>query len=475
MTGSRVKASRLALVELAALAVSTPMRIRLRRGRRYVLLLSRMSPSVRSIIEPAMSPTDVYPTRHGIAVDANLVRALHARLERGTVEEPPPQAVPPSAAKLVTKPRSGPVMAAFDAAEALDSEEGLVEGDIQQSARPEPRLDLTPSIPEPLRWTIVDRQVVEERVADRTINRNSERYRLFEKLAHRPVRRLPVPAATEFASLDALTKAFPNFQAVVEDISTHLLFRQALGLPIELPPMLLNGPPGIGKTEFARRLATALNLHLVMRSFAEMSASFVLTGSHRSWTGSAPGIVAKAIADLPDGTLPLILIDEIDKSHRHANHPPEQALLGLLEPSTAERFHDECLDLPIDARPIVWVMTCNELNDVSAPIRSRLRIFDIAAPTKAQMPAVVRSVDLAIRERTPAIGSVFRPLSNQIVAVLAETNPRALYRLLQRIYAVAGKRIANGTSPIRITTSHVQVAKQAIETRTTAQFGFAKG
>src|SRR3979409_210458 len=55
--------------------------------------------------------------------------------------------------------------------------------------------------------------------------------------------------------MENLFEELPNFAVVLEDIRKHLALCVDSNDSIELPPMLLLGEPGIGKTHFARRSA----------------------------------------------------------------------------------------------------------------------------------------------------------------------------------------------------------------------------
>ena len=55
--------------------------------------------------------------------------------------------------------------------------------------------------------------------------------------------------------MDELFEELPNFSAVLEDIRKQLILCIDSEDSIELPPMLLLGEPGIGKTHFGKRLS----------------------------------------------------------------------------------------------------------------------------------------------------------------------------------------------------------------------------
>jgi DNA polymerase III delta prime subunit len=145
----------------------------------------------------------------------------------------------------------------------------------------------------------------------------------------------------------------------------------------------------------------------------------------------------------------------------------------LLEPRTAEQFRDECLDLTLNVRPIIFLFTCNELSEVQPAILSRLRVVEVKAPNAAQMPAVVRSIDRSVRESNPAIARLFHPLSAEVIARLKTVNPRQLSSLLPQVYGLAAVGLRASRTKRRVYPKHVA---QALERRQSekvqVRFGF---
>ena len=59
-------------------------------------------------------------------------------------------------------------------------------------------------------------------------------------------------------AMDQLYEDLPNFTEVLDDVKRHVALAQDSSDGLEVTPMLLLGPPGIGKTHFARHLAELL-------------------------------------------------------------------------------------------------------------------------------------------------------------------------------------------------------------------------
>ena len=58
--------------------------------------------------------------------------------------------------------------------------------------------------------------------------------------------------------LRRLEEEMPNFGAVIEQVRVCCALVRLTGRPLRIPPILLAGMPGLGKTRFALRLAETL-------------------------------------------------------------------------------------------------------------------------------------------------------------------------------------------------------------------------
>ncbi len=198
-------------------------------------------------------------------------------------------------------------------------------------------------------------------------------------------------AVSKDVDLSNLRQNFPQFEEVIDFYENSIISLDRLKLPFEVPPILLQGEPGLGKTYFASELAKCLNLSFYEISLATTSASFALSGGNVQWSEGSTGFIANTLAE---STLanPIILIDEIDKSSQDSKYNPMNVLYSLLESHSAKRFRDEALEIELDASKIVWIATGNYIHNIPAPIQSRMRIFNIRQPNLACMHSVIKSI-----------------------------------------------------------------------------------
>jgi len=292
--------------------------------------------------------------------------------------------------------------------------------------------------PQGVEWCICDGKLATER---RDGGRSSpERDRTLKQLSEQPLRWLPKVTQAHIDAVRQLARRHPNFQPAIRFLVRHLHLLKLGELPLHLPPMLLLGPPGVGKTLFAQGLAQALPAYLRLQSMAEVTAGWILTGHSRSWSEGMPGVVTRVVAECPMGQLPLLLLDELDKANGDSRWPTDTALLGLLEPGTARTFRDENLDLELDVSRVSFILTANRASAIRPEILSRLKVVRIDPPTREQMPAIVESVDDAIRREYPQLDEAFEPLGPDLIVSLISQPPRDLKRLLLEAYALACER-----------------------------------
>jgi ATP-dependent Lon protease len=273
-----------------------------------------------------------------------------------------------------------------------------------------------------------DLEIMWEKSQGRERKPNIEPYYKKMKLSG-PERKFATVSETWRIELDDLAEDFPNF----ESAGVIDYFRQQFALSsrgdgrVHIPPILLNGVSGIGKTYLAQALAKLVNTSYVEIHIENEQNGSALAGSSAFWSNAVPGKVFDVLA-MNDYANPIVVVDEVDKPSK-GSYDPLGGLYSLLEPVTAKTFSDLCAGFPIDASHICWIMTCNESDKLPVPILSRLRLFDVPAPTKEQ------TIHIAKRIYINLLGSHWGRsfndvLSDEVTGYMGERAPREIRNAL---------------------------------------------
>lgn len=250
----------------------------------------------------------------------------------------------------------------------------------------------------------------------------------YERMLERGPSRFQVKPSG-IPDMAALYAQLPNFTEPLDDVKRHVALAQDSRDGLEVTPMLLLGPPGIGKTHFAKKLADLLGTGMNLVPMSAMTAGWLLSGSSSQWKGAKPGKVFEALVDGQYAN-PVIVVDEIDKAAGEAQYDPLGALYSLLEHDTAQSFVDEFADVAIDASQVIWITTANDAHAIPEPILNRMNVYEIAPPTPEQAREIAGNLYRAIRAEHGWGARFSLEPRDDLLDLLAELAPREMRRAL---------------------------------------------
>ncbi len=226
---------------------------------------------------------------------------------------------------------------------------------------------------------------VERKLAKLSSREHEQLRATYERMLERGPDRFQVKPSG-IPEMADLYEQLPNFTEALDDVKRHVALSQDAGDGLEVTPMLLLGPPGIGKTHFARQLAELLGTGMNLVPMSSMTAGWLISGASSQWKGAKPGKVFEAL---------------------------------------------------VDASQVIWIMTANDERCIPEPILNRMNVFEIDAPTLEQARGIAHNLYTSIR-RSHGWGNHFDPQpADDVLDLLAELAPREMRRALMTAFGNA--------------------------------------
>ena len=197
-----------------------------------------------------------------------------------------------------------------------------------------------------------------------------------------------------------------------------------------LPPLLFNGPPGVGKSWVAGAIAKALGFSPMKFAMGVSNSLSSITGLSPSWKDANVGRLATEIL-FGQSAAPFFILDEIDKlGATHYQNDPHGALLTLLESETARDFKDELLEIPFRVDRVMWALTSNDRSLLPGHLLDRLLVVDVPEPDADTRRRIALSL---FADANASAGNAFAAPDEDVLDAVAAVG----LRQARRIFALA--------------------------------------
>jgi ATP-dependent Lon protease len=271
------------------------------------------------------------------------------------------------------------------------------------------------------------------RSADSDIRARVERIR-NRLLELGPDRRIGMPSDWRI-SCDMLEAALPHMRTPIEALRKAYALADASREAPRVPPILLLGAPGVGKTHFAQRVGAMLGVTRAMVQMAQPTAGCDLLGSDAHWSTSKSGVLFDHLC-LGEHANPVVVLDEVDKAVPDSARVDATAQLhAVLERETSRRLTDVSVGIGFDASLVMYLATANDHRSIPPSILSRFDVHLVARPSGSD------AYDIAVaiaRQALAEHGLVGRMrFDRRALALLASMSPRHMQRYAERALGAA--------------------------------------
>ena len=142
----------------------------------------------------------------------------------------------------------------------------------------------------------------------------------------------------------------------------------------------LCGPPGVGKTLFAKTLGESIGIPFTQINIGGIDDGAILSGHSFTYTAAQPGIIVRKMISAGNPRC-IMFFDEVDKTgSKHGVNEITNILIHVTDYNSNDKFNDKFLqEINFPLSKVLFIFSYNDRNKIDKILLDRIEEIDIPA------------------------------------------------------------------------------------------------